>query len=80
MSVRAKFFVQQIVTHKAWNSPGLMGTVRLHPVTSGSDENKLFYEATPSGQIELGTINQEALKQFVIGDEFYVDFTPASKK
>lgn len=77
MAVRAKFVVQQIVTHKAWNGPGLMGTVHLMPVTSGSDENKEFYAATPGGKIDLGTINQEALAQFVIGDEFYVDFTPA---
>jgi hypothetical protein len=56
-----------------------MGTVHLSPVTSGSDENKKFYEATPGGKIELGTVNGEALKQFAIGDEFYVDFTPAAK-
>lgn len=79
MSVRAKFFVQSITTSKAWNGPGLMGTVRLQPVTSGSEENKAFYEATPAGQIELGTVNHEALKQFNVGDEFYVDFTPATK-
>ena len=79
MTVRAKFAVQSITTTKAWNSPGLMGTVRLSPVTSGSEENKKFYEATPGGVIELGTVNEEALKQFVIGDEFYVDFTPAPK-
>lgn len=77
MTVRAKFYVHSITTHKAWNGPGLMGTVHLQPVTSGSDENKAFYAATPGGKIELGTVNEEALKQFNIGDEFYVDFIKA---
>jgi hypothetical protein len=79
MTVRAKFYVHSITTSKAWNGPGTMGTVHLNPVTSGSDDNKKFYEATPGGKIELGTVNGEALKQFAIGDEFYVDFTPAAK-
>ena len=79
MTSRAKFTVQSITTHKAWNGPGLMGTVKLIPVTGGSEENKAFYEATPSGQIELGTVNDAVLKQFNVGDEFYVDFTPAPK-
>lgn len=79
MTVRAKFVVQSITMSKAWNGPGLVGTVKLIPVTSGSDENKAFYAATPGGNMEIGTINEAALKQFVIGDEFYVDFTPAPK-
>jgi hypothetical protein len=54
MTVRAKFYVHSITTSKAWNGPGTMGTVHLSPVTSGSDENKKFYEATPGGKIELG--------------------------
>lgn len=80
MSIRAKFFVQSITTSKSWSGPGLMGTVLLQPVTDGSEENRKFYEATPGGKIELGTVNSEALKQFNIGDEFYIDFTPARKE
>lgn len=80
MKVRAKFTVQEIRTHKAWNGPGLMGTVRLIPVTGGSEENASFYAATPGGSIELGTVNEAALKVFNVGDEFYVDFTPAKKE
>jgi len=77
MTVRAKFVVQSITMQKAWCGPGLMGTVTLNPVTSGSDENKAFYASSPGGKIELGTVNEEALKQFNVGDEFYVDFTQA---
>lgn len=77
MSVRAKFFVQSITTSKRWNGPGTMGTVKLAPVSGSSEENKRFYEASPGGAIELGTINADALAQFEIGKEYYVDFTPA---
>lgn len=78
MSVRAKFKVESVTTRANWQrDKGHIGTVRLVPVMDGSEENKRFYDATPSGAIELGTINQDALKQFEIGREFYVDFTPA---
>lgn len=79
MSVRAKFKVQSITTSANWqkDKPHL-GTVTLTPVTSGSPENASFYEATPGGKIEIGTINAAALEKFKIGGEYYVDFTPAS--
>lgn len=78
MTVRAKFKVISITTQANWQKDkGHIGTVRLHPVTGDIPENKAFYEATPSGQIEIGTINQQALEHFAIGREFYVDFTPA---
>jgi hypothetical protein len=79
MTVRAKFKVVSITTSAHWQpGKGHLGTVRLQPVTSGSEENAKFYEATPSGQIEIGTINQEALAQFKIGGEYFVDFSPAA--
>lgn len=77
-TVRAKFKVISITTQAHWQKDkGHIGTVKLQPVTGDSPENAQFYAATPSGQIELGTINKEALAQFEIGREFYVDFTPA---
>lgn len=79
MSVRAKFYVNSI-THSKWGmEDAVLATVKLGPVTSGSKENKQFYAYSPAGQIELGTINEEVAKQFHIGEEFYVDFTPADK-
>lgn len=52
--------------------------VHMLPVTSGSEENKAFYEWTPSGSIDLGTINPVAAEQLELGKEYYVDFTPAT--
>lgn len=52
------------------------GTVKLEVVTGGSKENDNFFKCTPSGQLTMGTINEEAFKQFVEGKEYYIDFTP----
>jgi len=53
------------------------GVVKLSPVVSGSDENKSFYKWTPGGNIDLQIVNEEAMKQFEVGKEYYVDFTEA---
>lgn len=72
MSVRAKFKVASIEKPTEETA-----TVRLAPVVGGSPENDEFYKWTPSGSIELSTINAAAAEQFVEGKEFFVDFTPA---
>lgn len=53
------------------------GGIVLNAVTSGSDENKGFFEATPSGSIQMGIVNKDAAAQFVPGQEYYVDFSEA---
>lgn len=67
MSVRAKFRCNG-------NSNGV---VLLLAVTTGSEENKSFWNATPAGSISLSITNPEAVNQFEVGKEYYVDFTPA---
>lgn len=52
-------------------------TVRMMPVTSDSEENKTFSDATPSGSIMLAITNKAAWGFFVEGKKYYVDFTPA---
>lgn len=53
------------------------GQIRLAPVVGGSAENDSFYKFTPGGSVTLDTINERAAEQFVVGTEYYVDFTPA---
>lgn len=53
------------------------GQIGLEPVHSGSEENKEFFQATPSGVISMGIVNESAAAAFVPGAEHYVDFTPA---
>lgn len=80
MSVRAKFYVVEITRSKHWDrAKGEVQTIKLQPV-SGDDspENKAFYEAMPTGSIQLATVNEEVGRQFQLGQEYYVDFTPAN--
>jgi hypothetical protein len=77
-TVRAKFKVDSVTRSQHWDkSKGELHSVKLSPVTSGSKENEAFYAATPCGQFELSTLNEEAGKQFELGKAYYVDFTPA---
>lgn len=46
-------------------------------VSSGSTENEEFFRYTPSADLRLQTINEEAAKNFEVGDEFYIDFVKA---
>jgi hypothetical protein len=71
MSVRAKFKVHSITATEAGSQ------IKLQPVVGGSPENEKFFKYTPSGSIDIGTVNPEASSQFKSGQEFYVDFTPA---
>lgn len=84
MRTRAKFVVQSITRTQGtvWGNDGKpvqqeVQTIRLYPVTGGTDENKQFFASTPSGTIELGTVNIEAAKLFELNKPYYVDFTPA---
>jgi hypothetical protein len=78
MTTRAKFKVQSITRTASWSGPGELHTIELNPVTSGSEENKRFFAATPGGSIKLSVVPASVGEQFAIGQEFYVDFTPAS--
>ena len=90
MSVRAKFRVDevrctQISRYKEENGKYVpegvkeMRTVIMLPVGGTSEENKKFWDASPSGRLELGTINPEAWEQLKLGEEYYIDFTHAPK-
>lgn len=76
MLVRAKFKVQRI-ERSSWGKGIEVQTIVLLPVTSGADENTKFWQATPSGEIKLGTVNAAAAAAFDLDGEYYVEFTKA---
>lgn len=83
MTVRAKFYVSEVKQSKnSWGGTegDLLTTIKLAPVSGTSDENKAFFRWTPTGSIDLGTVNPDVVAQMHIGDEFYVDFTPAVRE
>lgn len=53
------------------------GTVTMEAVVDDSPENKEFFDATPFGYAKMGIVNEAALQQFVPGQEYYLDFSPA---
>lgn len=71
MSVRAKFYVYSRQEFTGGNT-----NIILNPVTRGED-NKVWASATPSGKIEMMVNNKDAAEQFVLGKEYFIDFTPA---
>ena len=72
MATKAKFIVAA-VTQTEYGTKN----VSLRPVTGGSDENASFYKHTPTGNIELGGINDAAAATFAPGKAVYVTFTEA---
>lgn len=55
-------------------------TLKFSPVYGNNDpkhENTKFWQASPSGSINLGTVNPEAWSQFELGKDYYIDFTKA---
>ena len=84
MTVRAKFklvgwknAVGSRLKDGKWVE-GIVASLEFSAVHSEdpNSENRKFWEATPSGKIELNIVNPEALKDFDIGKEYYVDFIP----
>lgn len=91
MTVRAKFKLNSYTTEMQtdgyqktdgkddYSKPVLVEkrTLNFTPVSHGSEENKTFWEYTPSGSLQLGVVNQAAWTLFELGKEYYLDFTPA---
>ncbi len=92
MAVRAKFKVTRIECSEGNVQVGIgengrplyerceLRTIVLAPVYANSDpnhENTKFWQASPSGEIKLGTINPSAWEQFDLSAEYYIDFTRA---
>ena len=52
----------------------VLSTLEFYPVFQGT-ENKKFWEATPSGSIVLGVVNEDAVREFELGKEYYITFS-----
>lgn len=55
-------------------------TVEMRPVSGNGDpshENTKFWNASPSGEFKVETVNKEAVEDLVLDGEYYFDITPA---
>ena len=74
MTVRCKFTCYEVGQSKGWNEVPVLYKARFAAVATGSEENKAFFAATPSGTLELGTVREG---HFEVGKDYYLDITPA---
>lgn len=88
MKVRAKFRCDEIVhtLNSLWDDqlkqsiPTPARSIKMSPVYGNGDpshENTKFWNASPGGRLELNVVNAAAAAGFEVGEEYYVDFTPA---
>lgn len=72
---RCKFRCESVTKTIHWRKPGeFLYTAAFNPVTGGSPENESFWEATPSGRLEVCSIVSD---QFIPGQCYYLDLTAA---
>lgn len=78
MATRAKFECEEVEELNDMDGNVSQQNVRFHPVYSEAGENRDFWEATPSGAIQMTINNKQAFGEFKKGRQYYVDFTEAS--
>lgn len=73
--IRCKFKCHQITEHVGWGDHKTLFSAKFMPVSGDlGSENKRFWDATPSGTFELTTVKE---MPFRVGEEYYLDITPA---
>lgn len=89
MTMRAKMRVSAIKPYVQTNSGTDAGNtiqedvhfVAVGPKSAypadGTDENNTFAKWTPMAEAKFSILNPALFGKFALGDEFYVDFTPA---
>lgn len=76
MSIRCKFSVWSKTENHFTKGDNTFNII-LQAVYGDTEENKKFWEFTPTGRLELTTINKAAADQLEQGKEYYIDITSA---
>lgn len=80
-TARAKMTLNTVTIQKYGDKE--MRSFKFNPVYSQdpNSENKKFWDASPSGELNLGVVNQQVWSIFdEVGAEYYLDITKAPKK
>ena len=74
--IRCKFRCESVTKMPHWRKPGdFLFNASFSPVTNPqTPENKSFWEATPSGKLEVCSIISD---RFVPGEFYYLDLSSA---
>lgn len=72
MKIRAKMACSQVEKNSYGGEE-----IKLHAVYTGGEENKSYAKATPNASVTMTIDNTDVHGAFVVGKEYYVDFTPA---
>jgi hypothetical protein len=75
-STRALFVVNDLLERKDKDGKTTSVVVRMNP-SYENGVNRAFFEATPTGHLEMTINNPAAFSFFRPGQKFWLDFTPA---
>jgi len=75
MITRCKFVCNSVKKMKGWSGvSSFLYEAEFTAVSQGSEENKSFFQYTPSGHLSVGTYKEDV---FEVGKEYYLDITEA---
>lgn len=77
MNVRCKFVCSK-VSEQHMQGGDKQWEYEFYAVYTGSDENKMYWKYTPSGNLKFSCMNEGPL--FEVGKEYYLDLTIALEK
>ena len=73
--VRCKFECNSVTKKQHWQKEkGFLYEADFSAAYTGSEENKQFFEATPSGTLRIGTYKED---HFHPGKSYYIDISEA---
>ena len=74
--VRCKYSCQSVTKRRHWdkNEKHFLFEAEFSAVYGDSEENKKFFEATPSGNLKVGTYKEDL---FEPGKEYFIDISEA---
>lgn len=78
--LRSKFVVESIEYAVDKDNEPYQVNVTARAVYSDSEENKLFWNATPAGYLQLCISNKNAFNYLVRGKEYYLDLTEVNNE
>ena len=74
--IRCKYVCQKVAKSRHWDRSGkrFLYEAEFSAVTDGSEENKKFFEYTPTGSLTVGTYKED---HFEPGKSYYIDIPEA---